>query len=539
MKKNSFIKGTIIASSSIILIKLLGAAYVIPFYRIIGVEGGALYSYAYNIYNLFLNISTAGIPVAMSMIISEYYTLGYIDAKIRANKIGNVIVFSLSLLSFLAIFIFAPYIAKFLTSNVELKNSINDITLAIRAISICLLINPVLGVLRGYLQGHKYISPSSNSQIIEQIVRIIIVIAGSYISIRILHLSVPIGVAIALTGAFFGGFIAYIYLLRKAKKSEDLSKTPDKKDSVKNKEILKKILSYSFPLIFISIISNLYDTIDLKLIIKGLTNVNYTSLEVETISSIIVTWGPKICMIIMAVAMGLTTNLIPHVVGSFTKGDKKALNKYFNQSIGAMLLATIPMSLIIFFLSKEIYFIFYGKSTYGPIILSYLAIINVIMGVLTVINTCLQGMKKFKIIYLNTFIGLLINTILDIPLIYLFNRIGYAYIGTIIASIIGCIASYVIVYFYLRKNMDFRFRPLLKICLKLILPTITMLALLVLYKTLIHINTNYLTSILQTLLLGGISFVIYVYIAYKNGLLYEVLGKEYVDKITSKLKLRR
>lgn len=77
LKKNSLIKGTIIASISLIAIKILGALYVIPFYNIIGEDGGTLYSYAYNIYSLFLNISTAGIPTAMSMIISEYVALRY------------------------------------------------------------------------------------------------------------------------------------------------------------------------------------------------------------------------------------------------------------------------------------------------------------------------------------------------------------------------------------------------------------------------------------------------------------------------------
>ena len=78
LKKNSFIQGTLIASLSLIFIKILGALYVIPFYHIIGEEGGTLYSYAYSIYGLFLNISTAGIPVAMSMIISEYLTLRHV-----------------------------------------------------------------------------------------------------------------------------------------------------------------------------------------------------------------------------------------------------------------------------------------------------------------------------------------------------------------------------------------------------------------------------------------------------------------------------
>lgn len=89
LKKNTFIQGTIVTSVILIIIKLLGALYVIPFYKIIGTNGGTLYSYAYNIYNLFLNISTAGIPIAISMIISEYLALNMYDAKERAYKIGK------------------------------------------------------------------------------------------------------------------------------------------------------------------------------------------------------------------------------------------------------------------------------------------------------------------------------------------------------------------------------------------------------------------------------------------------------------------
>ena len=89
MKKDSFLKGTIIASIAIIITKILGVLYVIPFYKIIGEDGGVLYSYAYNIYNLFLNISTAGIPIAISMIISEYLTLGHLEAKERVYSLGK------------------------------------------------------------------------------------------------------------------------------------------------------------------------------------------------------------------------------------------------------------------------------------------------------------------------------------------------------------------------------------------------------------------------------------------------------------------
>ena len=163
MRKDSFLKGTIIASMAIIITKIIGVLYVIPFYNIIGENGGVLYSYAYNIYALFLNISTAGIPIALSMIISEYIALNKLDAKERAYSLGKKVIMTFSIVAFLILFIFSDYIALFYVDGIAGSNPISDISLVIKAISISLIITPFLSVLRGYLQGYKFIAPSSIS----------------------------------------------------------------------------------------------------------------------------------------------------------------------------------------------------------------------------------------------------------------------------------------------------------------------------------------------------------------------------------------
>ena len=83
MKKNNFLEGAFIATFCIIATKILGIVYVIPFYKIIGEQGGTLYGYAYTIYLLFMSLSSAGIPLAISKVVSEYQTLGYHSAKKR------------------------------------------------------------------------------------------------------------------------------------------------------------------------------------------------------------------------------------------------------------------------------------------------------------------------------------------------------------------------------------------------------------------------------------------------------------------------
>jgi len=65
MKKNGFLGGAFVSTFCIILCKIVGLLYVIPFYSIIGTQGGTLYSYAYTIYSLFLTLSSQGIPVAI------------------------------------------------------------------------------------------------------------------------------------------------------------------------------------------------------------------------------------------------------------------------------------------------------------------------------------------------------------------------------------------------------------------------------------------------------------------------------------------
>ena len=536
LKKNSFMHGTIIASLSIIFVKILGALYVIPFYKIIGEQGGALYSYAYTIYNLFLNISTAGIPIALSMIVSEFCTKNMYEAKERAYNISKSFVVLLSLISFAIIFIFADKIAYFITSGNTGLNTISDISLTIRAISICLLITPLLGVLRGYLQGHKFIAPSSVSQIFEQIVRIMVVLLGSYLAIKVYNSHVSVGVALALTGAFAGALFAYLYLRIKIHKNKDEFPKSEEKDNITNKQILKKLVFYCTPVILTSIVSNLYETVDLKFIIKGLSIINYDPRDVEIIASVITTWTPKICVLVTAVSMGLITSLIPHIVSSFVKKNMKDVNDKFNLAINTMLFATIPMTLAIIFLSNEIYYLFYGYSEYGSIVLKHIIVVNLFASLVTICNTVLQGMKKFKLIYISIVIGLVLNAILDIPMILLFNKLGfYPYVATMVSSIIGYFTSFMIIMIVLKKKFDFKYNSIIKVSFKMILPLLSMVVVL-LSSYFINMELNLVNTIIRLIVFGGLSVLIYILIAYKNGLIEIIFGSNPVEMIKSRIK---
>ena len=153
VRRSSFLEGTVIATTALVITKVLGMLYVIPYYKMIGINGSALYSYAYSIYVMFLDISTVGIPIAISKLVNEYNTLGLYDKSRNVYIISKKIILVISFIVFLFMFLFAPQIAVLLLGDLEGGNTINDVSLAIRSVSFAILVVPFLSVSKGYLQG--------------------------------------------------------------------------------------------------------------------------------------------------------------------------------------------------------------------------------------------------------------------------------------------------------------------------------------------------------------------------------------------------
>lgn len=541
MKKNSFVEGTFIATFAIIIVKVLGALYVIPFYRIIGESGGALYSYAYNVYNLFLNISTAGIPIAISKLISEYNTLEMYEAKERAYKLGRNIILIISVIAFFMLFVFSKEFASLILGEIKGGNTLEDVSFVIKCVSFCLLIIPFLSVSKGYLQGHKYITPSSISQVIEQVVRIAVLLMGSYIVINVLNKSVTLGVGVSVFAAFVGGCSAYLYIKIKMIKNKSAFPTKNTKDNVSNKEIFKKILKYSIPIIIVSVATDIYSLTDMTLVVRTSYKLGYTAKEAELIASIISTWAPKICMIINAVAIGMGTSLIPHMVSSYTKKDYTSSNKRFNEALRIIIVSTLPLAVGLAFLSEPVYTLFYGNNTYGTLILRYTSISSFFASIYIVISLSLQSLNKFKTVYVSSIMGFLINALLDVPLMHLFNLMGLeAFYGAILATILGYVFSYIYSLTSLKKSMNFNYSETLDTIKKVFLPIISMFIVLLILNLFVELPTNGIMRMCLVLglytLLGAF---VYLGISYKTGLLYEVFGKDYVDKLLRKLHLKK
>lgn len=544
MKKSGFLEGTFIATAAIVITKILGMLYVIPFYAIVGVKGSALYAYAYNIYVIFLDISSAGIPSAMSKITKEYQTLGKDHAKIRAYKLARKTIFYISLIAFIILFVFAKGIASMILGELKGGNTIEDVTFVIRCVSFAILVIPFLSVTKGYLQGHNVIGVSSVSQVIEQIVRIAIMLIGSYLGIKVFGLSLKDSVGIAVLGALFGGLAAIAYIFIKIKRNrEELQVDIEKnKDRIQDKTIIRKIWAYAIPFIVISIALSVYSFIDMVFISRTMTFLGYDATQTEFVTTAVTTWAGKIGMIVNSVAMGLTVSLIPNIVEAYTLEKWNLVETRFNKAMQIIIVVCTPMILGIAFLSTPIWSVFYGvEQIYlGSMVLKVYILLSIFFNLHMITTSTLQSLNKFKLVFFTTILGYIINALLDVPLMILCHNLGFApFIGACLASVIGYSTSITITLVKLNKEYKLSYMKTLKVTLKTIIPSAIMVAVISLLSIFVKYEVESKLSCI--LYIGGISIigaVVYLVIAHKLGIFNEVFGKNYLNRIKKRLHIK-
>lgn len=536
MKKNNFVQGAFIATLGIVITKILGILYVIPFYAIIGEKGGALYGYAYSIYLVFMAISSAGIPLAISKLISEYQTLGYYDAKQRAFKIGKAISITLGVLCFIILFVFAPQLAKAILGDLQGGNTIEDVTYVIRVISTAIIVVPVLSIYRGYFEGHKFITPTAISQVFEQIMRVLVIIVGSFMTLKVFDLSLTTAVGVAVFGATVGSFCSYFYLIEKRYKNKQKFEERElkvKEPLITNKEIFRKIVIYAFPLIMIDIFKSLYSMVDTVTVVKTLGPI-YGTNTAESIMSILSTWAAKFNMIILSISTGMIVSLTPNLTASAVVGNKEDIRKKINQSFQMLIFLILPMTMGLSFLAKPVYTVFYGASKYGASVLSFYVFVALIMALFTTAITITQVLKYYKVVFASLASGLLLKTLINVSLMHQLYSLGLpAYYGSILASIFGYGLSFIICLVALNKKCGVNYEKTIKQGINALCGTVLMVIVLSIIRLIVPISVEArflnILIIMVYAIIGMITYFIYMY---KTKSIKEIFG----DKFTKKTK---
>lgn len=543
MKKNSFFEGSFIATFGIIICKIIGLLYVIPFYAMITSKGAALYSFAYSIYTVFLSLSTSGIPIAMSKLVSEYNSLEYYNTKEKVFKYGKNIIIGLGIFFFIILMIFAPNIATFiLGNNASGGNTVSDVTLVIRIISTALLIVPILSVTKGYIQGHKIMAPTSISNIIEQIIRVLVILVGCFISLKIMGTDEKIAIGISVFAATIGAFLAYIYIFIKMKKNKDLltnnCEIKEEEKKYNAKYLIKQIILYALPFIIIDLLKSAYNLVDTFTITRTLTSLGYSQTVSDLTFATIATWGNKLSMIIISISMGITASLIPSLASDYVLKKDKEINKKVNQAIQILLFVTIPMTIGLCFLARPVWIVFYS---YDPLSISVFQIFifqAITFSLFSILLNITQTTNYTKITILTLFLSFIGNAILNIPMMHLLNNWNIAYQGASVATLITQIIPIIFLLIFIHKKLKVTYKQTIKIIIKVLLASGIMIFILYLLTFIYPLNTlTKFSSLLQTIIYSIVGIIVYIFLSFKLGIIKDIFeNTTIVNKIKNKLK---
>ncbi|WP_396136017.1 oligosaccharide flippase family protein [Bacillus sp. NEB1478] len=520
------LRGTLILSAATFFSKFIGLIFVIPFTNLVGEQGMALYGYAYIPYTILLSISTMGVPLAVSKFVSKYNALGDYATGRRLLKSGLLIMTLTGFLAFVLLYMLAPVLAHNIIGKYgEQGNTVTDITLVIRMVSTALIIVPSMSLIRGYFQGFQSMGPTAVSQVVEQIVRIVFILVGSYIIMNIMHGKTTTAVAIATFAATLGAIAGFIVLLWYwAKRKPHLQKMYDqskKADEISLSDIYKETIKYAIPFVAVGLAIPLYQMVDQFTIVNTLKTVSYSQTEAESIYAIITQIAHKLVMIPVSLATALALTLIPVITKSFTQSNKDVLHKQITQTFQMVLFLTAPAAVGLTVLAYPAYGALFGMPSMdtGGFYLQWYAPTALWFAMFTVTAAILQGLNQQRFAFISLSAGFLAKLLLNKPLLFLFGGTG-----SVIATDIGYTISILFNLYIIKKYSGFSFKWVYR---RSVLITVfcTIMALAVIgIMVLLGDSETRLQAIIKLsagIVMGG---AVYGFLSYQSGLLNIILG---------------
>lgn len=459
-ESKEMVRGTFLITLSILITKVLGVLFIIPFYAIVGGEENlAPFNYAYQPYNIAIAVATAGVPLAASKYVSKYNALGAYKVSQKLYKSSFIVMTIMGIIGFGILYFLAPNIATITLAREDgVKGgwSVADITWIIRIISVVVIFIPLLATWRGVFQGYKSMGPTAVSEVTEQVARVLFILIGSYLVLNVFGGSVLFanGVATfaAAIGAITGIITLWYYWAKRKPNIEKMVASDTTNIDVPYGKMYKEILSYSIPFVIVSLNFPLFNMVDQFTHNNALDLAGVPQKMHDYFFSILNMTTNKIVMIPTSLASGFAVSLIPYITKTFEAGQRNEMQRQIRASLGVLMFITVPASLGIMALSLPLYTVFYSYNTDGSQLLFYYAPVAILISLLSVTASMLQGIDKQKLTVFVIVSAVVIKIILNTPLIYALHTAG-AILSTAIALLFAIICNFII----LKKYAHFNF----------------------------------------------------------------------------------
>ena len=502
------LRGTVWLTASNFISRLLGAAYIIPWYIWMGkhgAEANGLFTMGYNIYAWFLLISTAGVPVAVAKQVAKYNTKGQEEHSFAMIRGFLKFMSLLGLVFAIIMYVLSPVFAN-------LSGGGKDLIPVMQSLSWAVLIFPSMSVVRGFFQGHNNLKPYAISQIAEQVIRVIWMLLTAYFIMKVGSGDYVEAVTQSTFAAFIGmgaSLLVLVYYLWKTGLLQHIIHRPESDSQIDTKALLWDTIREAIPFIVTGSAIQLFQIID-QMTYSNVMSwfTNFTRSELLVQFSYFSANPNKITMILIAVATSIGGVGIPLLTENYVKGDFRAAGKLVQDNLTMLVAFLLPATIGAVAIAEPLYTVFYGKPDSLALGLFILAMLQtVILGLYTVLSPMIQALFQNRKAILYFGYGVLVKLILQVPFIYVFK----AY-GPLLSTTIGLMIPIVLMYKEIHQVTHFNRKTVFK--RSLLTAILTLIMLLVVLVTgfilgLVIKPNGRVTSMVYVALIGGVGIVVY------------------------------
>ena len=431
-KKQSFLQGVAVLTAATIIVKLLGFIYKVPLQNILQERGFGYFNTAYDVYNVLLMISTTGLPVAVSRMISQAQALENYAQIRKIYSVSMKVFLTIGVIGTLVMLVFCKPLSVMVTTN---ENS----WAAIAALSPCVLLICIVSAHRGFFQGQSNMTPTSVSQVYEAMIRVVFGLGGAYLMLKKAG-SLIYAAAGGIFGVTAGCIVAVVYLRIQFGKSNQILRQGGG-EAKSTRQTMKELLVIAIPITLGSAglqIINLFDTM---IYMRRLTGALAWSSDAADTAKGIYNFCQTIFNLPCSLITPITISIIPTVTAALTKGNTAGARHTEESAVRTMSLIAMPCAVGLAVLSEPIIRLLarnYGPesvATAAPI-LAYLGIAVIFNSTVLLFNAIMQAHGDVTTPVVNMLIGGVVKVVVNYILVAIpsLNIIGAA-IGTIVCYV--------------------------------------------------------------------------------------------------------
>lgn len=424
MKEQSITKGFAVLSAAGLIVKILSLLYIPFLLSVIGEEGNGIYAAAYQVYVFVYVLTNSGTPVAISKLVSELVALENYKDAVKSFKIARFILIIVGTAMSLLMFFSSKYLAHALHFDKSY--------LAILALSPTILLTSIASAYRGYFQGRGNMVPTAVSQVIEQIINTIFTLV---FAVLLLRYGLEYACAGGTIGTSLGALVSAVFLILMYNKSKMHGNTTIPVNTAIRKniymELVRKIISYSIPItlcVGLQYAGNLVDLWNTKgrLLVAGFSDERATQMYGFLYKYQQLMSAP------ISVIAALAATVLPAISGAMALKNNEQAGKKISSAFRLCFLVVMPSSVGFAVLSDPIFKLLkYGEGSY---LMFYGSFVLVLMSVIQIQTTVLQGSSRLYTATINLLIGIVAKITVNY---FLISIASLNILGAIVGSIIG------------------------------------------------------------------------------------------------------